>query len=97
MCIRDRCLGAVAGENEYIPIFLPWFITPEYRRTPPGPLELREEEEKLIEKFRLDEEQLYWRRLKIAEGGKLKFQQEYPASAEEALLSLVPTSLMWRS
>ena len=78
--------GAVAGENEYIPIFLPWFITPEYRRTPPGKLELTEEEEKLQEKFGLDEEQLFWRRLKIAEGGKLKFQQEYPASAEEALI-----------
>ena len=78
--------GAVAGENEYIPIFLPWFITPEYRRTPPGKLELTEEEEKLQEKFGLDEEQLYWRRLKIAEGGKLKFQQEYPASAEEAFI-----------
>ena len=42
------------------------------------------EEEKLQEKFQLDLDQLYWRRLKIAEGGKLKFQQEYPASAEEA-------------
>ena len=47
---------------------------------------LTEEEEKLQEKFGLDEEQLYWRRLKIAEGGKLKFQQEYPASAEEAFI-----------
>ena len=23
--------GAVAGDNEYLPIFLPWFLTPEYR------------------------------------------------------------------
>ena len=30
--------GAVAGENEYIPIFLPWYLTDEYRRTAPlGP------------------------------------------------------------
>lgn len=27
--------GAVAGENEYLPIFLPWFWTDEYRRTAP--------------------------------------------------------------
>ena len=24
--------GAVQGDNEYLPIFLPWYITPEYRR-----------------------------------------------------------------
>ena len=72
--------GAVAGENEYLPIFLPWFITPEYRRDAPEDMVLDIEEEKLVEKYDLDNDQLYWRRLKIAEGGKLKFQQEYPAS-----------------
>ena len=78
--------GAVAGENEYLPIFLPWFITPEYRRDAPEGMELDLEEEKLQEKYGLDKDQLYWRRLKIAEGGKLKFQQEYPASADEAFI-----------
>ena len=57
--------GAVAGENEYIPIFLPWFITPEYRRPHPEGMELTIEEEKLQEKYDLDMDQLYWRRLKI--------------------------------
>ena len=60
--------GAVAGENEYIPIFLPWFLTPEYRREAPEGFELDLEEEKLKEKFDLSNDQLYWRRLKIAEG-----------------------------
>ena len=78
--------GAVAGENEYLPIFLPWFITPEYRREAPSNMELDTEEEKLQERFGLDNDQLYWRRLKIAEGGKLKFQQEYPATADEAFI-----------
>ena len=78
--------GAVAGENEYVPIFLPWFITPEYRRSAPEGMELTVEEEKLQEKYDLDNDQLYWRRLKIAEGGKLKFQQEYPATADEAFI-----------
>ena len=32
--------GAIAGENEYVPIFLPWFITPEYRRDAPEDMEL---------------------------------------------------------
>ena len=78
--------GAVAGENEYLPIFLPWFITPEYRREAPESMELSVEEEALQEKYGLDNDQLYWRRLKIAEGGKLKFQQEYPATADEAFI-----------
>ena len=78
--------GAVAGENEYVPIFLPWFWTKEYTREPPGPLDLTIEEEELMEKYDLTEGQLYWRRLKVAEGGELKFKQEYPASADEAFI-----------
>ena len=78
--------GAVAGTNEYIPIFLPWFWTKEYTREPPGEMELSLEEEKLKEKHDLTDGQLYWRRLKIAEGGELKFKQEYPATADEAFI-----------
>ena len=78
--------GAMQGENEYTPIFLPWYITPEYRREAPEGFELTEEEEELVEKYSLDNDQVYWRRLKIAESGHKKFIQEYPASAEEAFL-----------
>lgn len=78
--------GAVAGENEYLPIFLPWFITDEFRRAHPEGMELTVEEESLVERFKLDNDQLYWRRLKIAEGGEHKFRQEYPSTAEEAFL-----------
>ena len=78
--------GAVAGQNEYIPIFLPWFWTKEYTREPPEGMELSLEEEKLKERYDLTDGQLYWRRLKIAEGGELKFKQEYPASADEAFI-----------
>ena len=48
--------------------------------------EWSEEEEKLKEKYELEDAQLYWRRLKIAEGGELKFKQEYPSSADEAFI-----------
>jgi len=78
--------GAMRGENEYIPIFLPWFITDEYRRPAPEGFERTEEEEELVEKYGLDNDQLYWRRLKIGESGESKFKQEYPASADEAFL-----------
>ena len=80
--------GAVAGENEYIPIFIPWFETPEYSRDIPEDMKFitDEYEDWLIKEFNLTKAQLYWRRLKVAEGGMRKFQQEYPAIAEEAFL-----------
>jgi len=78
--------GAVRGENEYIPIFLPWFVTPEYTRKAPEVFELSEHEEELVEKYDLTNDQLYWRRLKIGESGERKFVQEYPSTAEEAFL-----------
>ena len=78
--------GAVAGENEYLPIFLPWYWTDEYRRKAPEGMELTTEEDNLKEKFGLDNDQLYWRRLKIAESGELKFKQEYPSTADEAFV-----------
>ena len=84
--------GAVAGENEYVPIFLPWFWTDEYRTPHPEGMELTVEEEKVIAKAKkdygveLDKDQMYWRRLKIAEGTEHKFKQEYPAHADEAFI-----------
>ena len=78
--------GAIRGENDYVPIFLPWFITSEYRRDPPEGFERSSEETDLAEKYSLDDAQLYWRRLKIAESGEKKFKQEYPSSPDEAFL-----------
>lgn len=78
---------AEAGRNEYIPIFIPWFVTSEYRLTPPEGWEMDEEEEAYAKLYGLDLEQMYWRRMKIGESGPIKFQQEYPATAEEAFVS----------
>ena len=80
--------GAVEGTNEYIPIFIAWFETPEYTRDVPEDYDFitDEYEDWLIKEFNLTVGQLYWRRLKVAEGGMRKFQQEYPAIAEEAFL-----------
>ena len=105
--------GAVNGENDYLPIFVPWFLMPEYRRTVLDPEEfqktLTEDEVSIQEKYGLDLEQLYWRRLKVAEGGLSKFRQEYPLTPEEAfqvsganvfniekLQSLVPSNVLKR-
>jgi hypothetical protein len=80
--------GAVSGENEYVAIFVPWFLMPEYHRDIPANtvFERTTEEEVLVTRFNLNNEQLYWRRLKIAEGGLDKFRQEYPATPEEAFI-----------
>lgn len=79
--------GAVDGSNEYIPIFVPWFLMPEYRRKVPEGFEKTNDEELLSKRFNCDDEQLYWRRLKIAESGADKFKQEYPFTAEEAFVA----------
>ena len=78
--------GAMRGENEYLPIFLPWYITPEYKRDVPEGFECSMEEFELVDKYDLNDEQIYWRRLKLGESGDKKFIQEYPGSAEEAFL-----------
>lgn len=77
---------AVAGKNEYIPIFVPWFLMPEYCREAPEGFERTDEEEILVTRFSLNNDQLYWRRLKIAESGTDKFKQEYPSTPEEAFI-----------
>jgi hypothetical protein len=79
-------LGAIAGENDYIPIFVPWFLMPEYSRSSPDGFERTSEEEILVTRHLLNDDQLYWRRLKIAESGVDKFRQEYPSTWEEAFL-----------
>jgi hypothetical protein len=78
---------AVAGKNEYLPIFVPWFLVPEYRRKTPEGFQMEPAEESMAKKYGLDPEQVYWRRLKIAETSEDKFKQEYPATADEAFVS----------
>lgn len=79
--------GAVAGENGFIPVFLPWFIQDEYREPVPEGFERTPEEDKLVETLGLDDEQLMFRRRKVAQGGIDLFRQEYPSTADEAFLT----------
>ena len=78
--------SAAAGESDYIAIFIPWFKTSEYRRKVPDGFIITPEEQEYKDEYNLDDEQIYWRRLKIVEGGEDKFKQEYPANADEAFL-----------
>lgn len=81
---------AEAGESEFIAIFVPWFWQTEYRKAVPTEFRRSAEEQALVEVFGLDDEQLMFRRFKVAElsvdglDGESAFKQEYPMTATEA-------------
>jgi len=83
----DLWQGAVAGTNGFIPFFSPWFDSPEYRVPVPEGFERTYEEEELVLTYGLDDEQLMFRRQKIAQTGREAFQQEYPSNADEAFIA----------
>lgn len=73
--------------NNYLPIFLPWFVFPDYQRPVTGNFKLTDEEQDIQRKFNLVIEQLVWRRWAIknkCQGDDDLFKQEYPATAQEA-------------
>lgn len=81
--------GAVNGENEWVPVFLPWYMERGYRMAVTGQETWTAEEEALRRDFGLDEEQLQWRRWAIRAncgGDEALFRQEYPNTPEEAFL-----------
>lgn len=79
--------GAVDGTNGYRPVFIPWFLDPAYRSPCEEPLDHTPEEEDLIAKYDLDDDQLMFRRKRIAQTSRELFQQEYPANPDEAFLT----------
>lgn len=73
-----------------MPIFFPWFEMDEYRAPVPYNFELTDEERELKERFKLDDEQIAWRRRMIQNelGGDINlFHQEYPATPDEAFIA----------
>lgn len=83
-------LAAVARDSEFEPIFIPWYLQPEYRKPIPKNFMLTDEEHELAQLYKLDLEQMFWRRLKVAEltddtgDGTINFMREYPMTADEA-------------
>ena len=94
---------AEAGESEFMPIFLPWTVAPEYRAKAPDDFEMTSAEKRLAELHKLDIEQIVWRRNKISQlGGEELFCQEYPLTASEAFIaaqfdSFIPPDLVVRA
>lgn len=94
----DLCQAAMRGENDYQFIFIPWHWQEEYRKTPPA-LWIKTEDERALQRaFDLDDEQIFWRRAKIAElGGLFAFRREYPLTPEEAFMADHPRALWSRA
>lgn len=82
---RDLWVNAIA--MGYVQFFSSWFESDEYRTPIEVQFDRTPEEDELAAKFGLDNEQLNWRRKKIAEKGLGLFKQEYPATPDEAFLS----------
>lgn len=76
------------AERAFKPHFLAWFDDPKYSLPIVGGFTPTEEEAELANTYQLNHEQLNWRRWKISElaGDVDQFNQEYPATAEEAFI-----------
>ncbi len=94
---------AETGVGDYIAIFVPWYWQEEYRRSIGSDFGLDEEETEYASLYGLDNEQMAWRRNKIAElKDPTLFKQEYPATAAEAFQmsghdSYIPPALVARA
>lgn len=90
---------AVAGQSEFIPVFLPWFWQDEYVVPVAEDFQPAPDEQELMVIYGLTHEQLAWRRIKIGElGGNelgvVRFKKEYPCSADEAFETSVENKVM---
>jgi hypothetical protein len=89
----DQYQTAVRGEGNFERIFLPWFIQDEYRMPVPADFERTPDEiEMALAALRdfsevIGNDQLCYRRSKVAEKGLDLFKQEYPANETEAFLT----------
>jgi hypothetical protein len=77
---------AEKGEGNFTPLFVPWYLQDEYKLKCPDNIELTPDEGRLKERWALDNEQIFWRRIKVAETSTAMFKQEYPFTAEESFL-----------
>ncbi len=87
---KDSWDRSVRGEDSYTALFVGWNEMEEYRYPLEPGFKLTEKELMLQMEYDLTDEQLNWRRIKIADdydGNELWFQQEYPLTPEEAFIA----------
>jgi hypothetical protein len=81
---------AEAGQSEFIAVFVPWFWQDKYKKTCLDGFITTLDEDDIKRQYGLSNEQLNWRRFKIAElsvnglNGEKAFKQEYPNNPTEA-------------
>lgn len=84
-------LNARSGESEFVPIFIPWFWDPNYRRKPAVPRERWSDEEiALADRVGLDGNQIAWRRYCLntkCNSDRDIFDQEYGEDEHRTFLS----------
>ena len=89
----ERYQDAQAGKGDYIAVFLPWWLSPEYERTPEPGFTLGTtasedggmSEAEYAQTWGLSTAKMAWRRSKIAElRSDILFRREYPATPSEA-------------
>lgn len=94
---------AERGHGDYIAVFVPWMMQPEYVATPPADWSPSAYDgAAYAEHYRLTPEQAYWRELKIRDdfrGDVALFDQEYPAEPalafrRQARESFIPPPLV---
>jgi hypothetical protein len=85
--------AAEVGDNEYLPLFFPWWQHPEYTASFCNLGEKLgaaiNEEERLLQRIGVDDDHLIWRRYAIRNltGGDInQFHQEYPSTPDEAFI-----------
>lgn len=96
---HSRWQSAVAGDGDFIPIFIPWYWQDEYSAPVGDDFELTEDELNYMTTYGLRLDQMAWRRNKIIElntnnDGGILFKQEYPATADEAFQATGHDSLI---
>ena len=82
----DLWIKAEKGEGYFKPLFVPWFLQDEYKMPSPEGFVRDSEERKLVEKYDITNDQLFWRRIKISETSTQLFKQEYPFTAQESFI-----------
>jgi hypothetical protein len=97
----EMAMQAQKGQGQYQLIFIPWFMTDEYRVVG-ADIEFTEEENEYAQAYNLNMEQVAWRRQKIEELGEHRFKQEYPANVQEAFQasgedSYIPSELIMQA
>jgi hypothetical protein len=88
----ERWLDAEAGKGDYIPIFLPWWLSKEYARPVPADFILSNDaddgemsEQEYQDTYKVSLEKMVWRRAKMVElRSPILFKREYPADPSEA-------------